>query len=62
VSRTFRLVLAAGLLAGVAAPLSAHAGPPQPPVSCHLYWVPVAQTTPNLPPVTIYRPQMDCYG
>jgi hypothetical protein len=60
-SRAFRLVLAAGLLGGLAAPLTAHAQY-YIPYSCHISWEPVLQTTPNLPPVTVYRPQVVCYG
>jgi hypothetical protein len=66
VSRSVRLTLAAGLLAAVASPLAAHAAPPDPnayiPYSCSITWIPIAQTTPNLPPVTIYYPQIRCYG
>jgi hypothetical protein len=59
----FRLTLAAGLLAAVAAPLSAHATTQPPiPYSCTITWIPIAQTSPNLPPVTIYYPQIRCYG
>jgi hypothetical protein len=57
-----RAAIVAALLAAAAPIGAAHAAPPPPPYSCHIYWIPVAQTSPNLPPVTIYVPQIVCYG
>ena len=57
-----RRLLVVAALAAAAAPVAASAGGPQPPFSCHTTWVEVARTTPNLPYLVIYAPEIVCYG
>ncbi len=62
--RSLRLALAAVALAGVAAPLAAHAAPPQPPASCHLEKYVVAWWTEDVPVVggqPVYAYRFVCY-
>jgi hypothetical protein len=64
VSRSVRLVLAAGLLAVAAAPLAASANPgPIIPYSCTIGSEPFLTTSvPGVPDQNIDRPTIKCYG
>ena len=62
--RSARLALAALAVAGVAAPLTAHAAPPQPPTTCKVEKYPIAAWTEDVPVVggsTVYGYRIDCY-
>jgi hypothetical protein len=57
-----RRLLVVAALAAAAVPVAASAGGPQPPYSCHVIWVEVARTSPDLPYLVISRPEIVCYG
>ena len=65
--RTLRLALAAVAVAGVAAPLAAHATQPIPPIpySCRVTEHPIAQWSPETPVVggdNVSYYTVQCYG